>query len=102
MMPFHRASSSKRPSASRRRTARSEEHTSELQSLMRTSYAGFRLKKKKKSRTSHHSLIHTTVKPTHSADKKSLSQLIKRNTYTKQPIHMHYVYLYEKKVTIMS
>src|SRR3546814_6528274 len=28
-------------------TARSEEHTSELQSLMRTSYAGFCLKKKK-------------------------------------------------------
>src|SRR3546814_4470009 len=27
---------------------RSEEHTSELQSLMRISYAGFRLKKKKK------------------------------------------------------
>src|SRR3546814_9570882 len=26
---------------------RSEEHTSELQSLMRTSYAGFRLKKKR-------------------------------------------------------
>src|SRR3546814_3770507 len=29
------------------RVARSEEHTSELQSLMRTSYAGFRSKKKK-------------------------------------------------------
>src|SRR3546814_1885960 len=28
---------------------RSEEHTSELQSLMRTSYAGFCLKKKKKT-----------------------------------------------------
>src|SRR3546814_10865806 len=31
-----------------RRTARSEEHTSELQSLMRISYAVFCLKKKKK------------------------------------------------------
>src|SRR3546814_9651281 len=30
-------------------TARSEEHTSELQSLMRTSYAVFCLKKKKKA-----------------------------------------------------
>src|SRR3546814_10143974 len=30
----------------RRHAARSGEHTSELQSLMRTSYAGFRLKKK--------------------------------------------------------
>src|SRR3546814_9015620 len=33
---------------SRGRTIRSEEHTSELQSLMRTSYAVFCLKKKKK------------------------------------------------------
>src|SRR3546814_7032418 len=32
---------------------RSEEHTSELQSLMRTSYAVFCLKKKKKSNTKH-------------------------------------------------
>src|SRR3546814_2815195 len=30
--------------------ARSEEHTSELQSLMRISYAGFRLKKKKQNK----------------------------------------------------
>src|SRR3546814_5085691 len=34
----------------RRRSARSEEHTSELQSLMRISYAVFCLKKKQKSR----------------------------------------------------
>src|SRR3546814_2638185 len=34
--------------------ARSEEHTSELQSLMRTSYAVFCLKKKKKNRTPMH------------------------------------------------
>src|SRR3546814_8642457 len=33
------------------RTARSEEHTSELQSLMRISYAVFCLKKKKKNTT---------------------------------------------------
>src|SRR3546814_8219237 len=33
---------------------RSEEHTSELQSLMRISYAVFCLKKKKKSKTRHH------------------------------------------------
>src|SRR3546814_5061072 len=33
--------------------ARSEEHTSELQSLMRTSYAVFCLKKKKEADTSH-------------------------------------------------
>src|SRR3546814_18238146 len=35
------------PQRSDRRSARSEEHTSELQSLMRTSYAVFCLKKKK-------------------------------------------------------
>src|SRR3546814_2007195 len=34
-----------------RGSARSEEHTSELQSLMRRSYAVFRLKKKKKKTT---------------------------------------------------
>src|SRR3546814_10615312 len=34
--------------------ARSEEHTSELQSLMRISYAVFCLKKKKKSRHKNH------------------------------------------------
>src|SRR3546814_10710865 len=36
--------------------ARSEEHTSELQSLMRISYAVFCLKKKKKSKTHKHNL----------------------------------------------
>src|SRR3546814_8800780 len=42
--------------------ARSEEHTSELQSLMRISYAGFCLKKKKRrynTSTSKQSTIHT-------------------------------------------
>src|SRR3546814_6004589 len=37
----------------RRRSARSEEHTSELQSLMRISYAAFCLKKKNKNKTTH-------------------------------------------------
>src|SRR3546814_1797733 len=36
-----------------RPTWRSEEHTSELQSLMRISYAVFCLKKKKKKKTTH-------------------------------------------------
>src|SRR3546814_10111731 len=40
------------PSSPEGRAARSEEHTSELQSLMRISYAVFRLKKKKHS--NHH------------------------------------------------
>src|SRR3546814_1805065 len=38
---------------------RSEEHTSELQSLMRISYAVFCLKKKKKQTPSYHITIHT-------------------------------------------
>src|SRR3546814_8249664 len=39
---------------------RSEEHTSELQSLMRTSYAVFCLKKKKKTSTTYKTKINTT------------------------------------------
>src|SRR3546814_18037673 len=41
----------KRPSPKRARPHRSEEHTSELQSLMRISYAVFCLKKKKTKQT---------------------------------------------------
>src|SRR3546814_3826586 len=41
-----------------RHHVRSEEHTSELQSLMRTSYAVFCLKKKKQTRPAH-----TTISP---------------------------------------
>src|SRR3546814_4120961 len=41
------------PASSTKRSARSEEHTSELQSLMRISYAVFCLKKKKKDDTRH-------------------------------------------------
>src|SRR3546814_3204951 len=41
---------------------RSEEHTSELQSLMRISYAVFCLKKKKKDKTEH---TYTTINITH-------------------------------------
>src|SRR3546814_2215931 len=46
--------------------ARSEEHTSELQSLMRTSYAAFCLKKKKKDQhTNKQRATHRTNKPQH-------------------------------------
>src|SRR3546814_5427300 len=45
-------------------SSRSEEHTSELQSLMRISYAVFCLKKKKKSKLTrtitHIEIVHTT------------------------------------------
>src|SRR3546814_6093296 len=44
----HRFARLQRGAAARKRRVRSEEHTSELQSLMRISYAVFCLKKKKK------------------------------------------------------
>src|SRR3546814_6389960 len=46
---FHEASTK----AAKMLVSRSEEHTSELQSLMRISYAVFCLKKKKKQHTKH-------------------------------------------------
>src|SRR3546814_9235037 len=49
--PVHRAIIAGRRMAVDRRSARSEEHTSELQSLMRISYAVFCLKKKTQNRT---------------------------------------------------
>src|SRR3546814_1565067 len=45
------------------RANRSEEHTSELQSLMRTSYAVFCLKQKKNNKSSHTSYKNTTYHP---------------------------------------
>src|SRR3546814_4359208 len=50
--------------ADRRRSGRSEEHTSELQSLMRISYAVFCLKKKTKSNVHHHRHMNITP-PSH-------------------------------------
>src|SRR3546814_6591043 len=47
---------------------RSEEHTSELQSLMRISYAVFCLNKKKKTLTQH---ISVTTYPTHTLQKQT-------------------------------
>src|SRR3546814_2633715 len=53
----------------RRSSARSEEHTSELQSLMRISYAVFCLKKKKQNDTNihntHQQISHYKQPPTH-------------------------------------
>src|SRR3546814_6049866 len=59
-------------------TGRSEEHTSELQSLMRISYAVFCLKKKK------HKKLHKSYANKTTA--KCLIQLPKLNTITKQQI----------------
>src|SRR3546814_4090380 len=56
----------RRPCRRRGHRARSEEHTSELQSLMRISYAVFCLKKKKKNDTQNRPLTHilTHLSPT--------------------------------------
>src|SRR3546814_4616866 len=50
-------------SAFNRLDLRSEEHTSELQSLMRISYAVFCLKKKKTHKTKHKHLRYTSISP---------------------------------------
>src|SRR3546814_9243641 len=50
--------------AAARRRERSEEHTSELQSLMRISYAVFCLKKKNKTLTPKHTSTKMTVRST--------------------------------------
>src|SRR3546814_1410977 len=47
----------------RRRQCRSEEHTSELQSLMRNSYAVFCLKNKKTTKHNYHDITNTSLIP---------------------------------------
>src|SRR3546814_8240819 len=56
---------------------RSEEHTSELQSLMRISYAVFCLKKKKK-----HNTIQETATDTHTTNKKNTRSLYTQHINT--------------------
>src|SRR3546814_5172532 len=56
------------------RNERSEEHTSELQSLMRISYAVFCLKKKKKN--SYLPLIMQQTKPTYISNQQNMKQKI--------------------------
>src|SRR3546814_6875187 len=55
--------------------SRSEEHTSELQSLMRISYAVFCLKKKKKQKNTHKSTTHNNY-----TNKTNLTKLTMINT----------------------
>src|SRR3546814_10408849 len=57
---FRRLSHDPAPRTARGWRSRSEAHTSELQSLMRISYAVLCLKKKKTSHTNNNSLQHTT------------------------------------------
>src|SRR3546814_7184336 len=59
-----------------RRAARSEEHTSELQSLMRISYAVFCLKKKKSN-------LSTYAQPTPTCHTNNSLTYKQQNTYTK-------------------
>src|SRR3546814_1860459 len=56
---------------------RSEEHTSELQSLMRISYAVFCLKKNKKNKDKHRKVIsEVELQPQQSQNRSTSSQLI--------------------------
>src|SRR3546814_3520457 len=61
-------------------TPRSEEHTSELQSLMRISYAVFCLKKKKKSNESPHTKSENTRTLSHDNTPTNKIQRAKYNT----------------------
>src|SRR3546814_1545999 len=63
------------PASSAKRSGRSEEHTSELQSLMRISYAVFCLKKKKNH-------THNTQRPSHTNNHEQHTQL----THSQQTI----------------
>src|SRR3546814_4809427 len=63
-MPTGRNSASALDSSSRRTVSRSEEHTSELQSLMRISYAVFCLKKKKNNYINEYSDKQHKISPT--------------------------------------
>src|SRR3546814_3623831 len=66
---------------------RSEEHTSELQSLMRISYAVFCLKKKKKQQTlTSATLPYITHYPTHIPD--SHTAYVQRATYILRPCYI--------------
>src|SRR3546814_3431591 len=60
----------------RRHRARSEEHTSELQSLMRISYAVFCLKKKNKKRPNHNETTPDTQIQMHHAKSKTANNSI--------------------------
>src|SRR3546814_9838913 len=60
--------------------ARSEEHTSELQSLMRISYAVFCLKKKKKKNTTTNTTSYTTVHSYYTQENQN-KQNMKDSTY---------------------
>src|SRR3546814_8413834 len=69
-----------------RRMARSEEHTSELQSLMRISYAVLCLKKKKNT-----IIITTTTKPQHHTNTHTEYNTHRRTNYTQtQIIQIYY------------
>src|SRR3546814_2657438 len=88
--PGHRGGGGDRQSGARHRGRapdRSEEHTSELQSLMRISYAVFCLKKKKKtphtSKTRNRKYDRTTNRrqPTHTVRTRTLLYLMKQSLY---------------------
>src|SRR3546814_843672 len=61
--------------------ARSEEHTSELQSLMRISYAVFCLKKKRKTHRLTHSTQHTKKQKHNNKDRNNQTSQIQSNNH---------------------
>src|SRR3546814_8335638 len=83
-----RASRIIKPPLNERRPRRSEEHTSELQSLMRISYAVFCLKKKKtKSQELHNKNIMQNVTTTQTTQKKQETATIYRDQNTNKNTH---------------
>src|SRR3546814_1249149 len=60
---------------------RSEEHTSELQSLMRISYAVFCLKKKKQIKQQHHNSHATTTKTHTESERQRNNHIIEQRQY---------------------
>src|SRR3546814_7866236 len=65
-------------------TIRSEEHTSELQSLMRTSYAVFCLKKKRNNQRSHHqNTLNNSINISNHNTRKQNTDVLSRLRYTR-------------------
>src|SRR3546814_3062847 len=69
------------PRSASSKAKRSEEHTSELQSLMRISYAVFCLKKKKKKKQQKHTTRKKNIRNKHKT-KRRTSKIIRQKPHT--------------------
>src|SRR3546814_5510059 len=65
------------------RGKRSEEHTSELQSLMRSSYAVFCMKKKKRTNTNNYNESNTINKRHRKSSRQTQNNVYQLNIYTR-------------------